>query len=336
MPARDFPSEFPKPNWLLSINSVQCAIYLGPNPDTPGYGIREGNPQDGRTANVSFICYWDDRMDLVRGLIGDVDYQGGTVVRMDPFAYPLAQNESMDTKVFSNRTFCTSVSSIQGIKPWTDETGENVGLAGWVGYCFAVLEAEFTTPPYLIEDLLGEGVVPSDPSFNDLTYMTYVISKVRVSGEVFSPPTGAFVFAGGGFVGDKLLDVGAAQIRTRFEISCTRVRMPLVPMTIITSLIGTVNSVQFLVGGQMFPVGSMLFTGVNPEPHSDPYNCGIVWDLELTWMANGPASNTTVTTPLDWNFFMDPGGDWSLVQTAAGDPVFQYDDHGQLFDNTIS
>lgn len=331
--ARSFASEFPK-GWALQINNVQCGVYIGPNPESGGFGITESNGTDGRSATVYFICYWDDRLTLIAGLLGTVDYANGSVIRNDPFVYPLSPNDQENGEIFGSRLFCTSITSVTGIKPWTDTSGGNVGLAGWVGYCYAVIQAEFTSPPYLIQALLGPGVPPDDPGFNDLTYQDYIISKVRVSGEVFSPPTGAFVFAGGAFNGQPLLDVGASQIRTRFEVSTTRVRMPLVPMQTITNLLGTVNQGQFLIGGQFFPQGALLFTGVNPEPRTDPYNGGIIWDVELTFMGNGNAAGQNV--PLDWNFFIDPGGAWSKVTTAGGNPVFAYADHTLLYSDTIN
>jgi hypothetical protein len=333
MPSRNIPAEFSK-NWQLRIGGVPCNIYDGPNPENPGAGITESNGPDGRHATVNFLCYWEDRLDLVAGLVGTVDYVGGSIVRQDPFAYPMAARDVASGKAFPDRTVCTAITSIQGVKPWTPQDDTNVGLAGWQGFAYAIVQAEFTTPPYLIVDLLGPGVPPESPAFNDLSYQTYCISRVRVSGEVFSPPTGAFVFAGGAFNGQALLDVGASQIRTRFEVSITRVRMPLVPMTVATTLTGTVNDAQFLVGGQLFPKGAMLFTGINPEPRSDPYNGGIIWDVELTFMANGQAAGQD--TPLDWNYFLDPGGAWSQVTTAGGDPVFAYADHTQLYQNAIS
>ncbi len=330
MPSRDIPGEFAK-NWQLRIGGVPCCVYLGPDGRD---GPSESNGPEGRRAAVAFQCYWEDRLDLIAGLVGTVDYVGGTIARQDPFAYPLASRDQASGRMFPARTFCTGITSIEGTHPWTDPDGTNTGKAGWVGFIYAVVQAEFSTPPYLIQDLLGPGIPPESPAFNDLSYQTYCISKVRVSGEVFSPPTGAFVFAGGAFSGDKLLDVGASQIRTRFEVSITRVRMPLVPMTVATTLTGTINDAQFLVGGQLFPRGSMLFTGVNPEPRSDPYNGGIIYDVELTFMANGQAAGQD--TPLDWNYFLDPGGAWSKVQTAGGDPVFAYADHTALYANAIS
>lgn len=330
---RDFSADFPK-NWNLSINGILCGIYVGP--DGNSYGISEGHGPDGRRATVYFQCFWDDREDLVAGLLGTVDYQGNTIIRNDPTAYPLANRDSLaeSGNIYPNRMFCTGISSITGTKAWEDETGDNVGQAFWLGYCYAIVQAEFTCPPYLIEDLDGPGIPPSDPSFNDLSYQTYCVSNIRVSGEVFSPPTGAFVFASGAFSGNPLLDVGASQIRTRSEITITRVRMPLIPMQTIGPLIGTVNQLPFQVGGQLFPMGSMLFNGINPTPRSDPYNCGIVWDIEHTWLGNSPANTNGVV--LDWNYFLDPGGVWSKVTTKGGDPVFAYADHTVVFQDAIT
>jgi hypothetical protein len=329
---RDFSQEFPKP-WSFAINDVPCAIYHGENDE--GHGLSESYGYDGRRAIVNFICYWDDRLDLIAGLVGTVDYVAGTIVRKEPFAYPLADRDQQQGKMFPNRLFCTAVTTIEGRHSWTDFSGENTGEPSWPGYCYAIVQAEFTSPPYLIIDLLGTGVPTQDPAFNDLTYQTYVISRVDVAGEVFSPPSGSFIWAAGGHNNEPILDVGASQIRSRFEISVTRVRMPLIPMTTMTSLMGTVNSQQFLVGGQMFPPNSMLFMGGKPESRSDPYNGGIIWDIEYKWMANGQAAGQN--TPLDWNFFLDPDGNWNQIKTrVGGNPVFAPADHAALFSDTIN
>ncbi len=328
---RDPKDDFPKPNWTLEINSIRCAIYQGPS-GTEG-GLNESNSTEGRTASVVFQCYWDDRLDLIAGLIGTVDYVDGTIIRTKPFSYPVADRDKQNGKVFTNRLVCTSISSVIGTKWQTDEDGSFTGLAGWGGYVFALVTAEFTCPPYLVVDLASP-LVPTDPAFNDLTFQTYCISKVKVTGEVFSPPTGSFQFAEGKFSGQPLLDVGASQIRTRFEVSITRVRMPLIPTETSTPLNGTINDAAFLIGGQSFPRGSMLFSGINPEPKSDPYNCGLIFDVELTFLANAAAS--TANDPLDWNYFLDPGGVWTKVETKGGDPVFKYADHTKLYSNQIT
>ncbi len=118
--------------------------------------------------------------------------------------------------------------------------------------------------------------------------------------------------------------------------------MPLIPVEVSGPLLGTVNDAPFLIGGQSFPKGSMLFSGINPEPKSDPYNGGLIFDVELTFLANAAASTTK--DPLDWNFFLDPGGVWVRVTTKPTDindpttakPVFKYADQTVLYRNQIT
>lgn len=152
--------------------------------------------------------------------------------------------------------------------------------------------------------------------------------------EVLAPPTGGFMFVTGGLANKGLIDTGAAFIRTRSEISITRVRMPLIPIQTASPLFGTINSDPFLISGQMYPKGTMLFNGLNPTPRTDPYNGGIIWDVEYCFLANSNASSGT--SPLDWNYFLDPNGDWSQVKTKNNDDVFKYADHFVLYANAIS
>jgi hypothetical protein len=334
----DHKQDFPRPDWLLTINEVQCAIYLGA--DGTSGGIREANSETGRTATVVFQCYWEDRLDLIAGLVGTVDYVGGSITRTQPFVLPVTTADQQNGKMFPKRTFCTSISSVNGTKWQTDLTGDKVAdppLPGWGQYVFALVTAEFTTPSYLIDSLTGDG---SDFAFNDIVLGTYTTSKLRVSGEVFSPPGGAFVFTNkfdnnGNNV--PVTDIGAAQLRTRFEVSITRMRMPLVPMQTVLPLMGCVNEQPFLVAGQNFPKGALLFNGINPEPRCDPYNGGIIWDIDFQFIGNAPASNEDQTDPLDWNYFLYLDGTWQQVQTKdGGKPVFKYKDIFPLFSNTIN
>lgn len=335
MPLNDPTSDFPK-SWLLNINGVQCGVYLGP--DGTSGGITQTVGEQGRTATVVFQCYWEDLNDLIAGLVGTVDYIGGTITRTEPFGFPLttADQANDGSKVFPNRTFCTSISSIVGTKWQTDSEGSTVAdppLPGWGRYIFALVTAEFTTPTYLVQDLNPN---PSSFEFNDIVLQTYTTSKLRVSGEVFAPPTGSFQFSGGTYSGSPLLDVGASQIRTRFEVSVTRMRMPLVPMQTAGPLLGSVNQDPLLIAGQNFPAETLLFNGINPEPRCDPYNGGIIWDVELQFLGNAPSSSSG-GDPLSWNYFLDPGGNWTKVETSnTHDPVFRLGDLNSLFSNTIN
>jgi hypothetical protein len=320
-------------NWLLSIDGVDCNIFLG---EKEQEAPDEAHPPDaGRTATVTFICPWADRIALVAGLVGTVSYDGGTIVRTDPYSYPVAAIDVFDPEenpngVFKNRTVCTGIRQIQGRKWRSDVSGQVTGVKGWGYFVYALVTAEFTTPPYLIEPIPGGNAT----GFNDLLGQTYCISKTRIAGEVFAPPSGSFIFNGGAFQGQPLNDVSSMQLRIRYELSCVRVRMPLVPTTTINSLSGSVNSNPMTLGNQSIDKGAALFTGANPEPKPDPYNGGIVNDVELLWLVN--QFNPQTGAPTDWNLFLDPSGAWvPVVNKVDGDPVFAYEDHSRLFDNTI-
>src|SRR5208282_4493390 len=123
-----------------------------------------------------------------------------------------------------------------------------------------------------------------------------------------------------GIAGIPLLGVGAPQIRTRIEITCTRVRMPIIPMNVLTGAIGSVNKTNFVVGGYSCPPGSVLFNNWNPEPRSDPQSGAVVYDIEMIFMANMPSSTGQIglapsSNMLNWNYFMSLDGNWYSVVT---------------------
>jgi hypothetical protein len=324
-------------NWQLEIGGVKCAIY-----QADGDGIIERNDESGRTATVRFICKWNERLDFLAGLLGTVDYSSGAITRQSPFSYPVTDGDQELT--FWSRLHCTSVSQITGLHWWTDTTGQLIGdpaVPYWGAYVFAIVTAEFATPLYWLE--------PDDdtPAFDDLMAQQYVISRIKAGGEVFAPPTGSFVWTAGPDQNNPLIDIHAAHMRTRFELSCTRVRMPIVPMNAIVTAIGSVNQNPVTIGGKAFPKGSILFNNVVPEARSDPVESGIVWDVEYIFLCNAPAGNGqnpqgSPDDPLDWNAFLNTKGDWYTIGTSgAMAPPFRYVDWGpggadDLFGDSIS
>src|SRR5208282_1937805 len=78
---------YPRP-WSLIINGVGCAIYQADE-----NGIIESNSETGRQATVVFQCYWNQRADLIAGLLGKIDYAGGAISRTDPFGFPVTAND---------------------------------------------------------------------------------------------------------------------------------------------------------------------------------------------------------------------------------------------------
>ena len=241
-------------DWQLYIGGIPCAIY-----QAEGEAITERCPETGREATVQFICQWNQRLDFMAALLGTVDYDGGQVIRQDPFSYPVSTADQELT--FTNRLICTSVSNIRGLHWWTDGTGGSWGAAGatvadpalpgWGAYVFAIVTAEFTTPLYWITS------DPDTPNFDDLLAQTYLITKMKAGGEILAPPFGSIIYdnPGGPHDAEPVLDIGAVQIRTRSEVSCTRVRMPIVPTNAIIAAMNSVNSDVIKIGGYSYPHG---------------------------------------------------------------------------------
>src|SRR5208282_5835485 len=99
-------SNFPK-DWTLTIGGVQCGIFQADDD-----AIVESNQETGRAATVRFICNWNDRIGLIAGLLGTVDYNDSetTISRNSPFSYPVAGGDQ--DLIYPNRTICTSISSV--------------------------------------------------------------------------------------------------------------------------------------------------------------------------------------------------------------------------------
>lgn len=319
-------------NPLLTINGVPCNIWTGDD-GQQGHLAESTTLEGGRKSTVRFRCDWYDRDDLIAGLIGTVDYVGGSIVRTPPFTYPRRPNDDRSQapgKIFKPRHFCTAITDVQGLKWFADPDGSRTGLAGWGGFEWAILTAEFTSPPYLIEQV--------DGGFGDALGITYAVSELRVSGEVFSPPTGAYRWAGGQFNGDELKDVHMGITRPRVELSVTRVRMPLIPYDTLAMMIGTSNQNSIPVGPHRVTPGAALFMGYNPRAYSDPYHGGIVYDIEMLWLINGPV--VAGGADADWNLYLDPQGQWNQVVQdldAANPPgPFPMADHYALLSDAIS
>src|SRR6185312_12695513 len=148
--ARNLFIDFPK-NWDLTLNGVSYGVFVGDNEEA---GIVDATGHGGPSSTINLICMWDDRWDLIAGLVGTVDYVGNTIVRTPPATYPWSA-EQIANGILPSRLFCTSVSQVKGRKAWRDDAGENVGLPFWLGYAYAILQCEFTAPPYLIEPIDG-------------------------------------------------------------------------------------------------------------------------------------------------------------------------------------
>jgi hypothetical protein len=318
-------------NWLLSINGVDCNIYTGPTGED-GHLVERTSSDQGRSALVRFKCNWQDRNDLLAGLVGTVDYVGGSIKRTNPDFYPTADRD-IEAGQFPEQMFCTSVTRIEGRGWKADLDGSITGQPGWGYFAYAILDAEYTNPPYVIVPPAGND---GPFAFNDLVGEMYAISKTRVSGEVYSPPTGAYVWGEGSRQGKPVQDTNVGIIVPRYELSVTRMRMPIVPTLLFDELIGTVNEATLSIGANTVSPEAALFMGGNAEPRTDPYNGGIVYDVEMLWLVNGFLDSRNADK--SWNWFLDPVGSWSKIVTNDEDqnPPFASADHDQLFANQIA
>jgi len=317
-------------NWLLNINGVDCNIYTGPTGED-GHLTERSSPDQGRGALVKFKCDWQDRNDLLAGLVGTVDYKGGTISRTPPYFYPTAPRD-VTAGQFPNRSFCTGVSATEGRAWKSDPDGTVTGTPGWGYFAYAILAAEFTTPPYLATN---PGNPKGNYAFVDLSGQLYAVSKTRVSGEVLSAPTGAFIWGEGEREGKPVQDTSVGLVQPRYELSVTRMRMPIIPCKILDSMLGTVNATALTIGANNVNPEAALFMGYNPEPRTDPYNGGIVYDIEMLWLVNGVIEQTGADR--SWNWFMDPVGDFNPIVTNDGNsnPPFATAEHNNLFMDQI-
>ncbi len=321
---------FPKA-WTLHIGDIYCGIY-----QADGNGITESNEETGRCATVVLQCNWNERQQLIEGLIGSVYYDGTTIQRLDPAQYPFSTSDQSDLDpevVYGDRMVCTSISSIRGIHWWTDPDGTDPitdpPVAGWGGYVYAIITAEFTTPIWTLQSWEDS---PEYGYGGDLLGVPYCITKTKALGEVLAAPNGALIWgpdAPANISGVPLLGIGAPQIRTRMEITCTRVRMPIIPMNALLKAVGGINLTDFIVGGYHCPPGSVVFNNFNPEPRSDPQSGAIVYDIEMIFLANCPASTGQIrgvasTNMLNWNYYMSLDGNWySVVTSQSNGPLYK-------------
>lgn len=328
MPSASPPIDFPG----LNISS-NVYFHLGANGEEPA--IRERYDPEPQVTCL-FKCGWNDRFAFIQYLLGTVQYtNNGTITRTPPFSYPLPQAQFLAGTMKQDRWICTSIGEVSGIKWRTDQDGSSTGtnLEGWGEYDTAIVPATFTVPLWQTSPQ-GQGAPFCDP-FNN----SYAVTKIKTSGEVFAPPTGSLFYNAGAYANQPLQDINGAVIRTRDEISITRIRIPILPNTALLACQSGVNNAQFDVGSKKYERGSVLFVSKNVESRPDPTNFGIVFDIEYIFLANAPTQQANlINQALDWNYFMDPTGAWVQVQQNPTSPidVFPYCDFSTLFSNTIS
>lgn len=277
--------------------------------DLEGLGERaivERCPPPGPEADVTYRCWWEDRGEIYKALMGGVEASGFQITRWAPHQF-----------MWNDQLVCTEIRDVTGIKPRTEDDGT-------VSYDQVRFTAHYCVPPWDSRNNVSLSRDPSDCLFTS--------TKFKTSCEVFNPPFGSYYFTAGSYSGKPVNESGSSVVRPRVEIVVTRHMMPFVPLHLIAQCEGTVNDTTITFADHDFTQGTLLFVTGEPDQKADPSTGARCWDIAFQLLGN---------TDHDWNKFMDPGGQWNLINTAAdgsGQPPFAYSDLMKqlLFDDDLS
>lgn len=281
------------PSPPLVLGGVPCAIRTEGD---GGQGVTTAFGETGPETTVNLVVPYDGARLVAKALLGYVSASGGNVTYYAPFSNPENPNE-----------VCTSIGAWQGIKPVTLPSG-------WLVYDRVVMPARFSVPPW------------SPDGTTDPSGLPFTVTRVKVSAEVFSPPVGSYYYTAGTYNGKPVAESSVGIIRTRAEITITRVRMPVLPLGAMQDFSGVVNDGPITIGDKIYSKGTLLFTGGDPgEPFADPATGDRVWTITLQFLGNDS---------LDWNAYMDPNGEYQLINSRSdgtGSPPFAYRNYTALF-----
>lgn len=276
---------------VFTVGGKRCALYFGEdgtaNPVTEQVNAEGG---EGPRATAIMQCLWPERYDVFRGLLGTSIVAGGVIVRTLPLAYPDSPN-----------LWCLDVGQVVPVKPrWG---------GAWFTAELARFPATFGVPRWSFD-----AEAASDPSGQPWT-----TTRVRVSAEVTSVPTGTFVWTAGDQAGKKVPDSQLGLLAPRNEISMTRHWMPFVPLRQVNGFIGTLNSQPIVLSDHTYAPGYVLFAGFNATESVDTLG-NRTYEVEYVMLGS-------ITH--DWNALLDRGLVYRLVNTKqdrSGNYPFTYSD----------
>jgi len=297
----------------LSINGINCAIFVGEQGDQGG--IIEQWTDRGLEIRIEFIVKWSDRIRFIQTLRGSaaVD-ESGNIVRIDPWTLPANPNDPLpDFPVFSDHPYywnyylCIGTDPFRPIKPKVDQDGSETGLEGWLYYDYVLIPARFAIPPYRIGAFTGIYEIGTD-----LSGYPYTSVKGKASGEVFQCWNNSYKFEN---INQPAGDVGL--IRSRQEFTITRYMMPFLDTEKYDALIGKVNDEEIKIGTTTYKRESMLYMGYEPEWIGDPSTGLLFCNVHHSIMANGVMRTTDGIENSSWN--------WALTKNGAFDKMVSRD-----------
>lgn len=258
----------------LTINGVSAGIVIDS-------GVRESQPESGAEATVVFQCTYSQRYDLVKGLLPRAYVSGTSIIRVKPYAYPPSPN-----------LYCSAVSNIEGIGPYTD-------AAGWLQFKEARVTAEFKLPQWNF-DASSDPALGGDPSGQPWTTTT-----CEVSAEILKVPGSGYVLMGSGEpLDEQVRGIMLPQVAIRMK----RHLMPIVPLSQLITVGGCVNSATIKFANYTFPRGCLLCMGGTSEQAVDTTGA-VVQEVEYILMGRPRG--------IEWNAFPGSDGTWRLANTIS-------------------
>lgn len=293
----------------LSINDVQCSIYLGAKCDQGG--IIEHWTDSGLEVRIEFLVKWNDRISFIQALRGvaGVD-ENGYITRTDPWSLPVTIRDLCpdvppysQTPYYWDSYLCVGTDPFRPIKAMVDQDGSETGVPGWVYYDSVIIPARFMVTPYQI------GSFQNKYNYgDDLSGYPYTSVKGKATGEAFQAWYNAYVFtATGQTAGDVTV------IRPKQEFTITRYMMPFVATEEYDKLIGKVNSDPIWIGTTHYAEESILYMGYEPEWISDPSTGLLFYNIHHTVVANGVVRDVNDNPSSSWNMILNKSGAWSRI-----------------------
>lgn len=288
-------------------------IYYG---DRGERGVRETMWSDrGMEVSIDFLVRWVDRIKFLYLLRGSCGYNGQDYWRHIPISLPmidsdvisdLDEREGVDHYPW-NRYFCSSIGECTPIKVRTTSKDlEYTGAEGWPYYDKVIIPTRWAVPLYVIAD---EPYDPATPGKDPSGY-PYTTTHSHTTGDVFSPYTNAFKFK------TEETPANEANIgifRAKQELLITRHSMPYIDTVALDDLIGKVNLDPIQIGADLNPPESMLYLGYEREPHINPSNGKVVYDVTHRLAVVGPVRDQNGDKKESWNYYMNRKGYWDKL-----------------------
>ena len=302
--------------------AVDYGYFLGwgEDPDEGGW-LEQWSAGVGLEVSVVLYCKWEDRINLVRALRGQVRATNNNgVAGLDRIAPSFTLNPPFaDDNMAWDRFVCTGFGQFQRLATRVvQEEDDTPGDPGTIYSDLVMIPCNFEQVLYqTVDEIIDRG----DPSGRG-----YTITTFEDAGQVIQPPAGAYQF--------KLAGAGPPELvqETRIgiyapasEVTVERIFLPQLPMQDIQSLKGRVNADAITFLGVTFPPGSLLMQNViQTDVYGDPGSGKLAWDAAYKMLAKMPSNAQPGgnNPPLSWNFIMNSKGEYTEIVDKAGNNPF--------------